>query len=81
MSKACDSCYRQYQRWDGARTARNRRRKGSEDDETDLAMEGPGSPGRRIVSGLTGGLPHGRANAAESQVANSVPKDWAWSTF
>lgn len=76
LSKACDTCHRQYQRWD---TARSLRRKDSEGSNEDDASSGPSTPlagpagHRRIISGGNRGQPQ--------HPTNSVPKDWAWSTF
>ena len=67
-SRACDTCHRQYQRWDTARSIRSRRR------ESDDAESAPSHQNHcRKISGVCRQPPE--------QVANSVPKDWAWSTF
>lgn len=77
-SRACETCHRQYQRWD---TARSIRRKNSQNSKDDSNESGPPTPlvgttgHRRMISGgVRGGKP-------VEQVANSVPKDWHWSTF
>lgn len=73
-SKACDTCYRQYQRWD---TARSLRRKNSaeaqDEDSPPTPLAGPGSH-RRMISG-------GSRDQQPQHPVNSVPRDWAWSTF
>jgi hypothetical protein len=77
MSRACDTCYRQYQKWD---TARSLRRKNSDEGSKDDDMSGPPTPlagpggHRRIISG-------GKRPGQADHPANSVPKDWNWSTF
>ena len=72
LSRACEVCYRQYQRWD---TARSLRRKNSENSEDGDAPPTPiaGSHRRMISNGMRG--------QQQKDMANSVPKDWAWSTF
>src|SRR5271155_5871437 len=78
LSRACDACYQQYQRWD---TARSIRRKNSNDtegagkSESPPAMNATGSCHRRIMSG------HVHAGKTPELAASSVPRDWAWSTF
>ncbi|EXJ87266.1 hypothetical protein A1O3_04225 [Capronia epimyces CBS 606.96] len=75
LSKACDTCHRQYQRWD---TARSLRRKNSQNSKDEGNESGPPTPlagptgHRRMISGT---------RKPVEQVANSVPKDWHWSTF
>jgi hypothetical protein len=79
LSRACDSCYRQYQKWETARTLR---RKNSENGDTDgsgsaTPLAGPDSKplGHRSMKSQ-------QMNTKPSEpVASSVPKDWAWSTF
>ena len=78
QSRACDTCFRQYQRWDTARTLRRKNSHTSEDSNNDgsgppTPLAGSGSHRRMISGGYRGQQPE--------QVANSVPKDWAWSTF
>ena len=75
-SRACETCFRQYQRWD---TARSIRRKNSQNSRDDGDEDGPpstltGSHRRMISAGS------GRGKPAQ-EVASSVPRDWAWSTF
>jgi hypothetical protein len=72
-SRACDTCYRQFQKWD---TARSMRRKNSNDSSD---TNGPATP-------LAGPNVHRRAISQQmgqqsESVASSVPKDWAWGTF
>lgn len=79
QSRACDSCYRQYQKWDAARMLR---RKNSENSDTDgsgsaTPLAGPDNKplGHRSMNSQ-------QMSAISSEpVASSVPKDWAWSTF
>ncbi|RMD39368.1 hypothetical protein DV735_g5765, partial [Chaetothyriales sp. CBS 134920] len=77
-SRACEVCHRQYRRWETMRSLQRKNSHNSKDDGSDSGpptpLAGPGSH-QRVISG--GG---GRRTQAE-QVANSVPKDWAWSTF
>ena len=77
-SKVCDTCHRQYQRWDTAHSLRRKNSDGSKDDETNQSgpptpLANPGSH-RRIISG-------GMRDQQPQHPANSVPRDWAWSTF
>jgi len=77
-SRACETCYRQYQRWDTARSLRRKNSQNSKDSNNDdsappTPLAGQSSH-RRMASG-------GLRNKPQEQVANSVPKDWAWSTF
>jgi hypothetical protein len=73
QSRACETCYRQYMKWDTARSMRrkNSQGSGSRDDES-----APPTPGRRIGMGAK---PWGQQR--QQDMANSVPKDWSWSTF
>ena len=78
-SRACETCYRQFQKWDTARSMRRRNSQLSKDDNNDESdpptpLAGPSH--RRMISAGSG--IRGRPNP---EVANSVPKDWAWSTF
>ncbi|KEF56310.1 uncharacterized protein A1O9_07891 [Exophiala aquamarina CBS 119918] len=77
-SRACETCHRQYQRWDTARSIRRKNSQNSKDDGSESGPPTPlaGPPGhhRMISGGFRGGKP-------VEQVANSVPKDWHWSTF
>jgi hypothetical protein len=76
LSRACDTCHRQYQRWD---TARSIRRKNSQNSKDDGNESGPPTPlagptgHRRMISGIRG--------KPVQEVASSVPKEWHWSTF
>jgi hypothetical protein len=76
-SRACEVCFRQYQRWDAARSLRRKNSHNSKDEDDG---SGPPTPlagatsHRRIISG-------GRGMKTPQEMANSVPKDWSWSTF
>jgi FYVE zinc finger len=74
-SRACEMCHRQYIRWDAARSLRRKNSQNSKDDDSGppTPLAGPGSYRRMISGGIRGKQPE--------QMANSVPKDWAWSTF
>ena len=79
-SRACEVCHRQFQRWDTARSIRRQDSQNSRDDNSNnesgppTPLAGPTGHRRMISGGLRTGKP-------VEQVANSVPKDWAWSTF
>ncbi|KAL2417310.1 hypothetical protein ABEF91_005436 [Exophiala dermatitidis] len=78
-SRACATCHRQYQRWDTARSIRRKNSQNSKEEVNDSGpptpLAGPAGGHRRVPSGaVRGGKP-------VEQVANSVPKDWHWSTF
>lgn len=88
QSRACDTCARQYQKWD---TARSLRRKNSGDtassNDSQSYRSVPSStqmPGHRRMQSAAipslGGQNQDQQQMASS-MANSVPKDWAWSTF
>jgi hypothetical protein len=76
-SKACETCYNQFQKWDTARSLRRKNSDGSREEDNQSGpptpLAGPGSH-RRMISG-------GRMDRQPQQPVNSVPKDWAWSTF
>ena len=79
-SRACETCYRQYQKWDTARSLRRRNSQTSKDDVNDESgpptpLAGPASHRRMISAGS------GMRGKPTPELANSVPKDWAWSTF
>ncbi|KIW88261.1 uncharacterized protein Z519_11372 [Cladophialophora bantiana CBS 173.52] len=78
-SRACEVCHRQYQRWDTARSIRRKNSQNSKDDCSNESgpptpLAGPTGHRRMISNGIRTGKP-------VEDVANSVPKDWAWSTF
>ena len=79
-SRACETCFRQFARWDTARSLRRKNSENSKDDDSGppTPLAGPGGSGshRRMISA---GVMRGKQRA--EQMANSVPKDWAWSTF
>lgn len=88
QSRACDTCHKQYQKWD---TARSLRRKNSDDTASSndsqsyksIPTQHQGHGHRRMQSAAiptSGGQPQQQQPIASS-MANSVPKDWAWSTF
>jgi hypothetical protein len=73
QSRACDSCYRQYQKWDAVRSLRRKNSENSTADGRESATA-LAEPDRSVHS------PQMSAKPSEP-VASSVPKDWAWSTF
>ena len=78
-SRACDSCYRQYEKWNAARRLRRENSENRNTDESGSAtpLAGPdyNTLGHRSVHSQ-------QINANPSEpVASSVPKDWTWSTF
>ncbi|KAJ9502778.1 Zn finger protein [Exophiala xenobiotica] len=78
-SRACETCHRQYQRWDTARSIQRKNSQNSKDDSNNgsgppTPLAGPAGHRRILSGGLRGGTP-------TAEVANSVPKDWHWSTF
>lgn len=75
LSKSCDTCYRQFQRWDTARSLRRKNSDGGSKDEDGppTPLAGPGNH-RRMISG-------GVRDQNSQHPVNSVPRDWAWSTF
>ncbi|RMZ92138.1 hypothetical protein DV736_g620, partial [Chaetothyriales sp. CBS 134916] len=77
-SRACEVCHRQYLRWETMRSLPRKNSQNSKDDGSGSGpptpLAGPGSHRRMISGGM------GRRSQAE-QMATSVPKDWAWSTF
>ena len=79
-SRACETCYRQYLKWDTARSLRRKNSQNSKDDNNDESgpptpLAGPTSHRRMISAGS------GTRGKPTPELANSVPKDWAWSTF
>ncbi|KAI1609654.1 hypothetical protein EDD37DRAFT_205735 [Exophiala viscosa] len=79
LSRACETCHRQYQRWDTARSIRRKNSQNSKDDGSNESgpptpLAGPTGHRRMISGGIRGAQP-------AEQAANSVPKDWHWSTF
>jgi len=81
-SRACDTCYRQYMKWD---TARSMRRKNSDDssgsDDSKSQHSTVPSLGHRKMISLAISARGGSQQQSQPVVPNSVPKDWAWSTF
>ncbi|KIV97364.1 hypothetical protein, variant [Exophiala mesophila] len=81
QSRACDTCHRQYQKWDTARSIYRKNSQNSQNSRDDSNDSGPPTPlaapngHRRMISG---GI---RGSKPADPVANSVPKDWHWSTF
>lgn len=79
-SKACDTCHRQYERWDTARSMRRKNSDGSNEDNSNnqsgppTPLAGPGAHRRMISGGV-------RGQQQPEQPANSVPNNWSWSTF
>jgi FYVE zinc finger len=78
-SRACDSCYREYQKWDKARSMRRKNSENSNTDESGSATP-PTGPDNKTLGRRS--LHSQQMGAKPSEpVASSVPKDWAWSTF
>ncbi|KAJ9645612.1 uncharacterized protein PV06_07714 [Exophiala oligosperma] len=79
-SRACETCHRQFQRWDTARSIRRKNSQNSKDEDFNnesvpsTPLAGPAGHRRIQSAGLRGAKP-------VTEVANSVPKDWHWSTF
>lgn len=88
QSRACQTCHKQYQRWDSARSMVRKDSDGSAGSEDSKSYKSAPTiahqPGhRRMISAAMstrGGHQHQQSQNASS-MANSVPKDWAWSTF
>lgn len=83
QSRACEACHKQYSRWD---TARSMKRKdsgdsaGSEDSKSSTsAPTVPHTPGHRRMGSSAISTKGGKKE--QQSIANSVPRDWAWSTF
>lgn len=72
-SKACETCHRQYQRWDTARSIRRKNSDNSDDSGSATPIVESRPEVHRIISV--------RGGQKQPAVANSVPRDWAWSTF
>lgn len=86
--RACETCHRQYQRWDTARSMIRKNSDGSAGSEDSKSYKSipslPQLPGhRRMMSAAitAKGGPQQQQGQLSSSMANSVPKDWAWSTF
>ena len=84
-SRACETCHRQYQKWD---TARSMKRKNSGDSSDSKSYKStartlPVIPGHRRMqsAAISAGGRQQQHGQISSSLANSVPKDWAWSTF
>lgn len=75
VQRACDTCYRDYQAWLVMRD-------GSRSNSQGSASVGSESPttGRIEVPGRGGQPQQGWAHRVGS-LAQSVPRDWSWSTF
>lgn len=81
--RACEQCHKQYQRWD---TARSMYRKHSNSDDSQSGNSTPGTsigapPGHRRLGSAIPGRQGQQQQQVAGSLANSVPKDWAWSTF
>lgn len=81
--RACEACHRQYQRWDTARSM-HRKNSGDDNDSESIKTATPtvNSSGhnRTMSKDIGRGIRH-HQQPQQPAVANSVPKDWAWSTF
>jgi len=81
--RACETCHRQYSRWDTARSMRRKSSGGS--------AESGDSKSYRTVPSVLHASGHRRVMSSaiatkggkldQQSIANSVPRDWAWSTF
>lgn len=78
-SRACEICHRQYQRWDTARSMRRKNSDGSGSEDSKSFKTVPHPPGHRRLQSSAIAARGGQQQQAA--IANSVPKDWAWSTF
>ena len=74
-SRACDTCYKQFLKWDTARSMQRKNSDGSSSDSNSIVP----SLGHRKL-GSTAIAARGGPQRQPS-VANSAPKDWSWSTF
>lgn len=69
-SRACDQCYKAYERWEESRAAgmsRIQQKLDSPDTQSQVEHEEDAAE-----------VPH---RQTEFTVASSVPRDWNWSTF
>lgn len=78
-SRACDSCYKQYQKWEIARTLRRKTSESSTPHGEASVLPLAGLDRKAVDRSnehpqLIGAKP-------SDTVASSVPRDWAWSTF
>lgn len=82
-SRACETCFRQYHRWDTARSLRRKNSQDSKDVESGPPTPLVGANHRRMISGASmgPGLKPWDGQGVPQDMANSVPKDWSWSTF
>ncbi|KAK5945557.1 Zn finger protein [Knufia obscura] len=83
QSRACQTCHRQYSRWDTARSLQRKNSSGSAGSEDSksynsapIVAHAPGH--RRMVSSA---IATKGGKQEQQSMANSVPRDWAWSTF
>ena len=74
-NRACDACFSDYRTWAAARASR----------ANSIATPDSGS---ETIKAPTAGMPIGRETNEESQpkglvstLAQSIPRDWNWSTF
>lgn len=85
-SRACGVCYRQYVKWDTARSMRRKNSDGSSGSEDSKSQRSvvpslPAISGHRRMMSSARSAKGGQQQHSQAPVANSVPKDWAWSTF
>jgi len=85
QSRACETCHRQFSRWD---TARSMKRKdsggsaGSEDTKSYKSVPNlPLAPTHRRMVSAAISTKGGRQEQQSLSTPNSAPRDWAWSTF
>lgn len=89
QSRACEACHKQYQRWDTARSFRRKNSdnvsssSGSSEEDATSGVQSPSAESRRLghqrAPSSSVGIRHDQQ--PQQPIANSVPKDWAWSTF
>jgi hypothetical protein len=84
-SRACEHCWIDYRSWQLARCASRPGSEGSSQSGNDnsAADETPRTPtincaGRAALAGVLG---HKKAKGTPESLAQSVPRDWNWSTF
>lgn len=82
-SRACETCHRQYQRWDTARSIKRKDSGDSQSDERSYKSTSAVPAHRRMISAAinAGGQKQQSHQQMAGSMANSVPKDWSWSTF
>jgi FYVE zinc finger len=70
--RACDDCYRDFRVWDAKRRAKNQ----AAGEDIERTGSADGVPGKGVeIQG------QGAKKGLISSIAQSVPRDWNWSTF